>query len=166
MQGALTSACKRAHWWIITTHPAGSPLNMDGGKQPQKTSSLLGQAYHLTWCTNIYPRKPNHTWEPSETSKRPQINTGKGNPIISRPRTITIPTIHAVRRHQSCLPQEIGSNRKKYTDQTGRLPVTSSKGSKYILVAYHYDSNTIHAELLKTRSGLDLTTAYKKSTSF
>ena len=44
-----------------------------------------------------------------------------------------------------------------FTDQTGRFPVTSSKGNKYILVAYHYDSNTIHDEPLKTRSGLDLT---------
>ena len=53
-------------------------------------------------------------------------------------------------------------SRKIYTDQTGRLPVTSSKGNKYILVAYHYKSNTIHAEPLKTRSGLDLTAAYQK----
>ena len=49
--------------------------------------------------------------------------------------------------------------RKKYTDQTGRFPVTSSKGNKYILVAYHYNSNTIHAEPLKIISGLDLTAA-------
>ena len=41
---------------------------------------------------------------------------------------------------------------KFYRDQIGRFPVTSSKGNKYILVAYHYDSNTIHAEPLKTRS--------------
>ena len=51
---------------------------------------------------------------------------------------------------------------KIYTDQTGRFLVTSSKGKNYILVAYHYDSNTIHAEPLKTRSGLDLKTAYQK----
>ena len=47
-------------------------------------------------------------------------------------------------------------------DQTGRFPVTSSKGKKYTLGAYHYDSNTIHAEPLKTRSGLDLTIDYQK----
>ena len=49
-----------------------------------------------------------------------------------------------------------------YTDQTGRFPVPSSKGNKYILVAYHYNSNTIHAEPLKTRSGLDLISSYQK----
>ena len=51
---------------------------------------------------------------------------------------------------------------KIYTDQTGRFPVTSRKGNKYILVTYHYDSNTIHAEPLKTISVLDLKTAYQK----
>ena len=40
---------------------------------------------------------------------------------------------------------------KIHTDQTGRFPVTSIKGNNYILVAYHYDSKTIHAEPLKTR---------------
>ena len=49
-----------------------------------------------------------------------------------------------------------------YTDQTRRFPVTSSKGNKYILVAYHNDSNTIHSEPLKTIPGLDLTSAYQK----
>ena len=51
---------------------------------------------------------------------------------------------------------------KNHTDQTVRLPVTSSKGNKCILVAYNYDSNTIHADPLKTRSRLDLKTAYQK----
>ena len=36
---------------------------------------------------------------------------------------------------------------KIYTDQTGRLPVTSSRGFKYIMVAYDHDSNTINATL-------------------
>ena len=42
---------------------------------------------------------------------------------------------------------------KIYTDQTGQFPVTSSRGHKYIMVAYHYDSNAIHAEPLKTKKG-------------
>ena len=54
---------------------------------------------------------------------------------------------------------------KMYTDQIGRFPVTSSRGNKYILVAYNFDSNTTHTKLLKTRSGLDLTTEYQKPTA-
>ena len=105
----------------------------------------------------------NHTWAPSASSKRPQIDTGKVHPIRSRSRTRSITTIHAVRRHQSCLPQDNGPNRKIYTDQMGRFPVTYSKGNKYILVAYHYESDTIHAEPLKKRSGLDVNTALPKT---
>jgi hypothetical protein len=33
-----------------------------------------------------------------------------------------------------------------YSDLTGRFPVTSSRGNKYLLVVYDYDSNAIIAE--------------------
>ena len=46
--------------------------------------------------------------------------------------------------------------------QTGRFLVTSSKGNKYILVAYNYYFGTIHAEPLNPKSGLYLKTAYQK----
>ena len=49
-----------------------------------------------------------------------------------------------------------------YSDKTGWFPITSRKGNKYILVAYNYDSNTIHAEPLKTRTGIELKTLYHK----
>ena len=65
--GVHTSASQISHWWIITMHHDGSPLNLDGEKQSQKHSSLLGQAYYLTWCRNIYPKTINHNWAPSAT---------------------------------------------------------------------------------------------------
>ena len=37
--------------------------------------------------------------------------------------------------------------RKLYTDLTGHFPVQSSRGHKYILVAYNFDSNLIHVPL-------------------
>ena len=40
---------------------------------------------------------------------------------------------------------------KIYTDQTGRFPVTSSKGNKYRMVAFKTDSNSIMTELMKSR---------------
>ncbi len=49
-----------------------------------------------------------------------------------------------------------------YTDQTGRFPVTSSKGSQYILVLYDYDSNAILTEPLKNRAGGEILRAYTK----
>ena len=49
-----------------------------------------------------------------------------------------------------------------YTDQTGLFTITSRKGNKYILVAYHYDSNTIHVKPLKTQTVIELKTSYHK----
>jgi hypothetical protein len=39
-----------------------------------------------------------------------------------------------------------------YTDQTGRFPMMSSKGKKYIMVLYEYDGNIILAEPIKNRT--------------
>ena len=44
--------------------------------------------------------------------------------------------------------QTIEFTGKVSTDQTGRFPVTSSRGSKYLMVLYDHDSNTILYEPL------------------
>ena len=49
---------------------------------------------------------------------------------------------------------------KIFTDQTGRFPVVSSKGHKYDIVLYDYDSNAILAEPLKSRNQQELVRAY------
>jgi hypothetical protein len=43
-----------------------------------------------------------------------------------------------------------------YTDQTGRFPVVSSKGNKYIMILYDYDSNSILAQPIKDRTAPEL----------
>ena len=50
---------------------------------------------------------------------------------------------------------------KLYTDLTGRFPVQSSRGHKYILVAYNFDSNSIHVRPLKSRHDNDTIKAYE-----
>ena len=51
---------------------------------------------------------------------------------------------------------------KIYTNQTGRFPVTSSKGTKYLCIAYEYDSNAILAKPMKGRKGSEILMAYKE----
>jgi hypothetical protein len=51
-----------------------------------------------------------------------------------------------------------------YSDQTGRFPVTSSRGHKYLFVLYDYDSNAILAEPIKSRKQDELLRAYKTLT--
>ena len=51
---------------------------------------------------------------------------------------------------------------KLYTDLTGQFPIQSSRGHKYILVAYNYDSNLIHVKPLKSRHDNDTIKAYEE----
>ena len=53
-----------------------------------------------------------------------------------------------------------------YTDQTGRFPVQSSRGYKYIMILYDHDSNAILAEPMKSRSDHDMIRAYEKLHSY
>jgi hypothetical protein len=48
-----------------------------------------------------------------------------------------------------------------YTDQTGRFPVVSSKGYKYIMILYDYDSNAISAQPIKDRTAPELLKAFQ-----
>ena len=47
-----------------------------------------------------------------------------------------------------------------YTDKTSQFPVRSSRGFKYIMVAYDHDSNKIHAKPKKNCSGPELLKSY------
>ncbi|KAL7477858.1 hypothetical protein ACHAW6_003650 [Cyclotella cf. meneghiniana] len=48
-----------------------------------------------------------------------------------------------------------------YSDKTGKFPITSSRGNKYIKVAVKLDGNYIDAEPLKTRATQSLIKAYQ-----
>ena len=149
---------------LVEYHHAScwSPTHSGWGKAITKNFSTSWPGLSTDLVHKHINKKINHTWVPPATAKGPQINTRKGNAFITRSGARPVTKIHAVRKHQSCLLQDSGSFGENVYDQTGRSPVTSSKGNKYILVTYNYYSNTIHAEPLKTRSGLDLTSEYQK----
>jgi hypothetical protein len=48
-----------------------------------------------------------------------------------------------------------------YTNQTGRFPVISRRGHKYLMVAVELDGNYIDAECMKSRKTNDLIKAYQ-----
>jgi hypothetical protein len=48
-----------------------------------------------------------------------------------------------------------------YTDQTGIFHVVSSKGKKYIMILYDYDSNAILAQPIKDRTAPELLKAFQ-----
>jgi hypothetical protein len=49
---------------------------------------------------------------------------------------------------------------KTYSDQTGRFPITPSRGNKYIMIVYDYETNAILSEPLKYRNKNELLRAY------
>jgi hypothetical protein len=49
-----------------------------------------------------------------------------------------------------------------YSDQTGQFPHTSSRGTKYVMIFYDYDSSAILAEPLKSQSSSELLRAFSK----
>ena len=48
-----------------------------------------------------------------------------------------------------------------HTDLTGRFPVTSKRGNKYILLLYDYDTNAILQEPMKSRNDTEMIHAYQ-----
>ena len=51
---------------------------------------------------------------------------------------------------------------KIYTDQTGKFPITSSRGNKYIMVLYDHDTNAILVEAIKNRPDQEIIRAQTK----
>jgi hypothetical protein len=52
-----------------------------------------------------------------------------------------------------------------YTDQTGQLPVPSSRGMQYLFVFYSYDTNTIRMEPMKNRTAGEILEVFKRCTA-
>lgn len=50
---------------------------------------------------------------------------------------------------------------KIYTDLTGKFPIIARSGTKYILILYDYNSNSILARPLKSRNESEYITVYK-----
>ena len=56
----------------------------------------------------------------------------------------------------------IATTGKTYLDQTGQLPVTSSKRNKYTMIFYAYDANAILGEVMKLQIEAEILRAFTK----
>jgi hypothetical protein len=68
-------------------------------------------------------------------------------------------------KHKDVYLQTFDATKKQmYSDQTGKFPVPSSNGHKYIMVAVELDGNFIDAEpIVQSRKAKALTEAYQKT---
>ena len=74
-------------------------------------------------------------------------------PVMTTP---ILPSQEDTVQTQMAYLQAIDFTGKVSTDQTWRFPVTSSRGSKYLMVLYDHDSNAILAEPLTSRNEREL----------
>ena len=72
------------------------------------------------------------------------------------------PTLNPVGRTHCAFAKTINLSGTVYSDQTGRFPTTSSRGTKYVMIFYDFDSSAILAEPLKSRSEAELLRAFSK----
>jgi hypothetical protein len=92
-------------------------------------------------------------------------STSKNRPPASLPPPYTAMTTLPsspepnVRTH-FVYPKVVEITGQIYSDQTGRFPVLSSRGNKYVMVIYDYDSSAILAAPIKNRSERELLRAY------
>jgi hypothetical protein len=64
------------------------------------------------------------------------------------------------RKHRDIYVQIKDVNEMIYSDQTGRFPITSSKGHKYIMVLIEIDGNYISMEPMRSRDTDEIIRAY------
>jgi hypothetical protein len=91
---------------------------------------------------------------------KPPINL----PLLPDPDTDedAFPDPHPDQRTHHCYATTFATTQtgKVFSDQTGRFLVPASSGATQLFVLYDYDSNSIHAAPMKTKSGPDIVAAY------
>jgi hypothetical protein len=80
-------------------------------------------------------------------------------PLLDEDDTNIEPTAHNEHTHL-CFATVMETTGKTFSDQTGRFLIPSSAGNNYVFVMYDFDSNSIHAEPMRNRTGKQHVEAY------
>jgi hypothetical protein len=127
---------------------------MDHGKKNGNFSSWPGLTEHAV---------EKHLSKSTSTTKvhlNQQIKNARTTKIKDAQVTVTYPDIDHGVKTQFVYAAIIDAG-QIYTYQTGRFPVVSSKGNKYIMILYDYDSNAILAQPIKDRTAPELLKAFQ-----
>jgi hypothetical protein len=131
----------------LATWPDMTPENFTK-HLPKSIATALGHLYQQH--KNVRSTKPK---PPPTTKPTPESDS---QPTSENPNKRTHQVFSAI--------VDAGTG-KIYTNQTGKFPVTSSRGNKYVFVLYEYDSNAILVEPIKSRMQDELLRAYRKLTT-
>ena len=134
---------------------------------PTKTTLLTAaQKGNLVTFPGLTPNNINrHFPESEETQKGHMRQTRQGvrsTKVIDEDAMLGIQPKPGTKHKDVYLRVFYATKKAMYSDQTGKFPITSARGNKYIMVAVELDGNYIDVEPLKSRKAKDLTDSYQK----
>ena len=132
---------------------------------PSTWIKAINSGFFATWPGLTASKVKKYLEDQPETTKGHQRATRSNIRSTSKIKTKDSPET-TKKRTNAFFCKRVEINNKLFSDQTGRFPVTSSKGSKYIMVVYSQDANAILAEPLKSKSALEHYTAMEKIFNF
>ena len=125
--------------------PNHKNLDPSHQKRPFQDMAWGNGRYHQTIFAQIGSNNNGHL-----DQQRKNIQSTKTQDNDQHTMHTPLPLHQGVRTH-ALYAATISYNQptgKLYTDLTGHFPVQSSRGHNYILVAYNFDSNSIHVRPL------------------
>ena len=127
---------------------------------PATWTKAIDAGYFATWpgLTSDLVRK--HLAKSVATAKG-HLRQDRKNVRSTKP-TAPLPAPEPTTRTHCAFTKIILISGTLYSDQTGHFPTTSSRGSKYVMIFYDFDSSAILAEPLKSRSASELLRAFSK----
>ena len=135
------------------------------GSPTQATLLTAAQHGNLVTFPGLTPHNiSRHFPESDETQKGHMKQTKQGvrsTKIVDEDAMLGINQQPGVKHKDVYLIVFDATKKTMYSDQTGKFPITSARGNKYIMVAVELDGNYIDGEPLQSRSAKSLTKAYQ-----
>jgi hypothetical protein len=132
---------------------------------PVKSTGItaIKNGHFTSWPGLTEHAVEKHLYKSTSTTKG-HLNQQRKNAIMSKVKDpkviITEPDFDQGIKTQYLYAATIYAG-QTYTDQTGIFPVVSSKGNKYIMILYDYDSNAILVQPIKDRTAPELLKAFQ-----
>ena len=125
---------------------------------PSTWITAINAGFFATWPSLTADLVRKHLDKSPATTKGHMKQLRMNIHSTSKPSTPTMktPSPNENVREQSVTTMRVLDVGTLYSDQTGRFPVTSGRGNKYIMVFYHPATNAILAEPIKNRSTAEL----------
>ena len=131
----------------------------------QATLLIAAQHGNLVTFPNLTPQNIlRHFPESDETQKGHMKQTKQGvrsMKIVEADAMLSFKQQPGVKHKDVYLMVFDATKKSMFTDQTGKFPITSTRGNKYIMVTVELDGNYIDGKPLQSRSAKSLTKAYQ-----